>query len=243
MSTTQDENPTTAVSAADTAEAAPTVVEDTAVTPVVHHVPRRGMDWWSEPDPQRAPDGRLDGSVTLDVVEQTTGWAHVRAANGWDGWVDASQLKAGPAPDVTQRAARVSIALSIAGAAIAIIGSFLPWFTGGGSDVSAWDIRVVALFTKKPTDIAIDAGPIILLTALVLLALVLRRPLPGWCALALGGIPLVIGIAGLAFYGDLPGGSTDLGIGIIVTLVGSVVMLAGAAVSPRLAPRPLIRLA
>ena len=125
----------------------------------------------------------------------------------------------------------------------ATIGSFLPWLTGGGADVTAWDIRVIALFTKEPTDLAIDAGPIILLTALALHALVLRRPLPAWAAVALGGIPLVLGIAGLSFYGDLPGSSADLGIGIIVTLAGGVVMLAGTAISPRMLPRPLIRLA
>jgi hypothetical protein len=215
----------------------------TELLAATHHVPPGGMDWWSEPDPESAPDGRLDALVPLEVLEETVGWARVRASNGWEAWVDASQLVAGPAPDPTRRATRVSIALSIAGAAIAIIGSFLPWFTTGGADVSAWDIRVVALFTKEPTDLAVDAGPIILLTALVLVMLVLRRPLPAWAALALAAVPLVVGIAGLSFFRDLPGSGADLGIGVIVTLAGGFVMLAGAALSPRMLPRPLIRLA
>lgn len=223
---------------------APAAPEDaTATLPAAtHHAPRPGMDWWSEPDPQRVADGRLDALLPLDVLDESTGWARVRAANGWEGWVDAAQLVAGAAPDPTARAARVSIAVSIAGAALAIVGSFLPWFAGGGADVNAWDIRVLALFTHKPTDVAIDAGPIILLTALTMLALVLRRPLPAWAALALAGVPLVLGVAGLFFFFDLPAGSTDLGIGLYATLAGAAVMLAGVSMSPRMLPRPLIRL-
>jgi hypothetical protein len=140
------------------------------------------------------------------------------------------------------KAARISITLSIVGAALAIVGSFLPWYSAGGADVTAWDLRAVALITREPTDVSLEAGPILLLVALTLVALVLRRPLPAWAALLLAGVPLVLGAAGLLFYLDLPGASADLGIGLIATLLGAVVMLAGLALSPRMLPRPLIRL-
>ena len=239
-------------------------------------VPDDGMPWWGEPDPQRDAEGDLDPRLPLVVLEETTGWAHVRCENDFECWVDAAllvelratdvvvenappeavpeptepveapletELVAAPAASRMGKDARVSIALSIAGAALAIVGGFLPWYSAGGADATAWDIRVVALFTKEPTDVSLQVGPILLLAALSLLALALRRPLPAWAALAVAGVPLVLGLAGLAFYSDLPGSSTSLGIGVIATLAGSLVMLAGLALSPRMVPRPLIRIA
>jgi SH3-like domain-containing protein len=253
---------------------------------VSHRVVTGGASWWATPDPQRPPAGRLDPGLAVLVLEETTGWAHVRCENGFECWVDAGvlvpdaptmptparpgatlaepaaatdpeQVAAPSAVDATEarlvesptrragpgRAATVSVWLSIAGAAIAIVGSFLAWFSQGGSDLTAWDIRLVALFTHEPTDLALKAGPVLLLAALSLAALVLRRPLPAWGALLLAAVPLVIGAAGVSFYLDLPGSSTSLGIGVIVTLAGAFVMLAGLLVSPRMLPRPLIRIA
>ena len=109
--------------------------------------------------------------------------------------------------------------------------------------MTAWDIRVVALFTRGPTDVSVEVGPVLLLVALSLVALVLRRPLPAWAALALAGVPLVLGAAGVFFYLDLPGSSADLGIGLLATLAGAFVMLAGVALSPRMLPSPLVRIA
>jgi hypothetical protein len=215
-------------------------------------VPAGGIDWWSEPDPEREPDGTLDAFLAVEVPEETTGWAHVRASNGWEGWVDANLLVAGEATEAVRAAspgprmgkgARISIGLSIAGAALAIVGGFLPWYSAGGADVTAWDIRLIALLTKEPTDVSLEVGPVLLLAALSVIALVLRRPLPAWAAIALAGVPLVLGAAGLFFYLDLPGSSADLGIGVLATLAGALVMLAGVALSPRMVPRPLIRLA
>jgi hypothetical protein len=226
--------------------------EPAVVLAATHHVPPGGIDWWSDPDPEREPDGTLDPFLAVEVPEETTGWAHVRASNGWEGWVDASLLVAGDATETLASAsprprvgkgARISIALSIAGAVIAIVGGFLPWYSAGGADVTAWDIRLVALLTKEPTDMSLEVGPVLLLAALSLVALVLRRPLPAWAAIALAGVPLVLGVAGLLFYLDLPGSSADLGIGVIATLIGAVVMLAGVALSPRMVPRPLVRFA
>ena len=241
--------------AADATEPAADATEPALALAPTHHVPAGGIDWWSEPDPERQPDGTLDAFLAVEVPDETTGWAHVRASNGWEGWVDASLLVAGEAAETAAfavptatatdpigKAARISIGLSIAGAVLAIVGGFLPWYSAGGADATAWDIRVVALFTKEPTDVSLEVGPILLIAALTLLALALRRPLPAWASLALAGVPLVLGLAGLAFFSDLPGSSTSLGIGVVATLAGALVMLAGVALSPRMLPRPLIRL-
>jgi hypothetical protein len=253
-------------------------------------VPDAGLSWWSEPDPERDADGTLDARLPVQVLEETTGWAHVRCENEFECWVDAAllvetapaeapteveeaptavdeaptdvdeatevqdaptevqeapveaEVRAAPLATPMGKDARISIGLSIAGAVIAMVGGFLPWYSTGGADVTAWDIRLVALFTKEPTDLSLEVGPVLLITALSALALLLRRPLPAWAALALAGVPLVLGIAGFAFYSDLPGSAADLGLGVIVTIVGGVVMLAGLLVSPRMLPRPLIRL-
>jgi hypothetical protein len=271
MSTSTQGEDVTEVSATAPVEATEPEVALTAT----HRVPDDGMPWWGEPDPERDADGRLDPRLPVEVLEETTGWAHVRCANAFECWVDAARLlevepATAPAPleptevtdatdatdatDETQlvetapspasmgRAARVSIALSLAGALLAIVGGALPWYSARGVDVTAWDLRVVALFTRESTDVSLEVGPLLVVTALTALALVLRRPLPAWASLALAGVPLVLGVAGIAFFLDLPGSSTDLGIGLVITLLGGVVMLAGLAVSPRMLPRPLVRL-
>jgi hypothetical protein len=251
--------------------------ETSVVFAATRRVPDGGMPWWAEPDPERDAQGDLDARLPVQVLEETTGWAHVRCENDFECWVDAALLVEAEATETAEetketdtrpaeepaeveatdtaafatpttatdpmgKAARISIGLSIAGAVLAIVGGFLPWYSAGGADATAWDIRVVALFTKEPTNLSLEVGPLLLLAALSLLALALRRPLPAWASLALAGVPLVLGLAGLAFYSDLPGSSTSLGIGVIVTLAGAFVMLAGVALSPRMLPRPLIRL-
>ncbi|HEY8217148.1 MAG TPA: SH3 domain-containing protein [Acidimicrobiia bacterium] len=235
----QDEDITEAGAATTTID----VTETAAVPAATHHVPEGGMDWWSDPDPSQEPAGSMEANVPVAVLEDTTGWARVQASNGWEGWVDAGLLERGAASRARmEKAARISIGLSLVGAALVIVGGFLPWYSAGGADASAWDIRLVALLTHEPTDVSLDAGPILLITALSALALLLRRPLPAWAALALAGVPLLLGVAGLTFYLDLPGSGTDLGIGVIATLAGAVVMLAGLVVSPRMVPRPLVRI-
>ena len=233
-----------------------------------HRVPDGGMPSWSTPDPAQAADGSLEGTLPVQVLEETTGWAHVRCSNGWECWVDAGRLVATdaasstapvpgppPVPAPAQAAAPAaagaagpnvrsvpSVWLSIMGAALAIVGGFLPWYSAGGIDVNAWDIRILTLFTREESDLAVLTGVLLLIAALSVLPLLTGRLLPGWASMALAGVPTIIGVAGLTFYYDLPDPRPDLGIGLFMTLVGAVVMAGGAAVSPRLLPRPLIRL-
>lgn len=59
-----------------------------------HKVPMQGMTAWAKPDPQAAQLARLDPGLDLEVVERFGDWAHVRASNGWMGWVDGRALQA-----------------------------------------------------------------------------------------------------------------------------------------------------
>jgi hypothetical protein len=59
-----------------------------------HLVPDAGIDTWSDPDPAKPADNRIEGGQPVEVIEETTGWAHVRCTNGWEAWVDAAKLVA-----------------------------------------------------------------------------------------------------------------------------------------------------
>ena len=59
-----------------------------------HLVPASGVDTWTEPDPEKQPDNRIEAGQPVELIEETTGWAHVRCTNGWETWVDASKLEA-----------------------------------------------------------------------------------------------------------------------------------------------------
>jgi hypothetical protein len=217
------------------------VSADTAFAPT-HHVPDGGIASWSSPDPQRGADGRLAGGLPVRLLEENTGWAHVRCTNGWETWVDARLLVAGASGGTSPPVwSPLTVWLGIVGAALAIGGSFLPWYSAGAIHITAWDLRLVTLVTHEPSNVAIDAGPILMVVVLAVLPLLTRRVLPGWAALGLAGVPATIGVLAVILYGDLPEPRPDLGIGVLVTFAGGLVMGAGVALSPRLLPRPLVR--
>lgn len=57
-------------------------------------VPAGGTLAWPAPDPA-APAIRLAPGLELEVVHQQGAWTHVRASNGWMGWVDGRILEGG----------------------------------------------------------------------------------------------------------------------------------------------------
>jgi hypothetical protein len=57
-----------------------------------HLVPPGGMAAWNAPDPSRQPIVNLPERLELIVEERAGAWAHVRAVNGWRGWVDGRRL-------------------------------------------------------------------------------------------------------------------------------------------------------
>jgi hypothetical protein len=50
------------------------------------------MAAWDVPDPSRPPRLNLPERLELVVEGQAGAWAHVRAVNGWRGWVDGRRL-------------------------------------------------------------------------------------------------------------------------------------------------------
>jgi len=267
-----------------------------------HTAPATGLDTWAEPDPNRAPDNRIDAELAVQVLEETTGWARVRCSNGWETWVDATKLvvidtnafapthtapaggletrekpevdvSPGPRIDAglpvavvktwgdwakvrcengwetwvdaralspvarsatTAGAGQVSplaIWLPIAGAAVAILGGFLPWYSAGGFSTDAWDIPIVTLFTHNDSEFDLKTGLVLLLVALALIPLLTQRPLPFLAAGALAGVATTIGILGFVLYFDLPEPRPDIGIGLVLVLVGGIAMAAGPLLS------------
>jgi hypothetical protein len=59
-----------------------------------HQAPVGGIDTWAVPDPSKPPDHHIDADQPVQLLEETTGWAHVRCTNDWEAWVDASKLVA-----------------------------------------------------------------------------------------------------------------------------------------------------
>jgi hypothetical protein len=57
-----------------------------------HLVPPGGMPAWLTPDPASPPFGLLPERLDLVVDGWSGAWAHVRAGNGWRGWVDGRLL-------------------------------------------------------------------------------------------------------------------------------------------------------
>lgn len=56
-----------------------------------HKVPVEGLPAWQVPDGSTPAVG-LAGGLELELVQRVADWGHVRASNGWTGWVDARRL-------------------------------------------------------------------------------------------------------------------------------------------------------
>ena len=57
-----------------------------------HLVPAGGLVAWEHPDPSLPPVAVLPERVELAIESSYGDWAHVRAQNGWIGWVDGRRL-------------------------------------------------------------------------------------------------------------------------------------------------------
>ncbi|MGZ5128240.1 MAG: SH3 domain-containing protein [Actinomycetota bacterium] len=56
-----------------------------------HHVPAEALPAYQAPMPG-TPVAMLDPDLPVMVLEHRGDWAHVRAVNGWEGWVDGRRL-------------------------------------------------------------------------------------------------------------------------------------------------------
>jgi hypothetical protein len=113
------------------------------------------------------------------------------------------------------------------GAVLIVIGGFLPWLSGNGRTVSAWNIHIMALIPKGGSG-GVMTGVLLLTAAVVLVPYVVRRRLPT----AVRVIPALIAIntAGAALVAGLRiDPRISPGLGLLLTLAGGVLMIMGEA--------------
>jgi hypothetical protein len=215
-----------------------------------HRVPATGLDARPRPDVNLAPTARLDAGIPVAVEDSWGEWVKVRCSNGWTAWVDGRNLPTATAADAVAPGAvapataaasagapsatssPLALWLPIAGAALAILGGVLPWYSVGGESISAWDIPVDTLVTHDASDFFLDTGPVLLVLALAALPLLTRRLLPPWAYLALAAVAIVLAVLGFVLYLDFDEPRPDLGIGLILTMIGGLVIGGGALAGP-----------
>lgn len=211
----------------DTAEVDPVA----AAWSPTHRVPAGGMRAWNDPDPAAQPASRLEARVELTVAERRGDWARVVGVNGWTGWVDARKLEAvRPTGTSGIELGNLSIRpLPAAGAVILLLAAFLPWVSGQGASLSAFDLALSSLWS----DVAVGTpylGWLILAFVAAAVFLAATAPRPGVSSL-LGTLSVA---TGAVFAVQLYRGASDSGatIGQVFDLVGLAVwaMIAAGAV-------------
>ena len=193
-----------------------------------HRVPDGGLQAWSEPDGSGPSVAQLDPDLPVELIERRGDWAEVRCSNGWQGWVDARQLRITAArPQGSSFLTEASVAgvgISAAlGAVLVVVGSLLPWYTVGSVTTSAWHVPVKFVITGTGST-GVNTGPILLVVVLVLLPVVLRRALPFWVLPIIAAVPAVMGLGGL-IRGLRATPSLHPGVGLILVLAGAVLIL------------------
>lgn len=111
------------------------------------------------------------------------------------------------------------------GAALIVIGSFLPWLSGNGRTVSAWNIHILALVPKGGSG-GVMTGVLLLTAVVVLVPYVVRRRLPTLVRV----LPALIAVntAGAALVSGLRvDPRVSPGLGLLLTLAGGVLMIMG----------------
>ncbi len=127
------------------------------------------------------------------------------------------------------------------GAAMVILGSFLPWLSSGGKSVSAWGIPLITLIPGgSGRGGGLTIGPLLLATVLVLLPYAIRRALP--LALRLVLAALATNFAGLVMMLGLHANPLLFpGVGLLLVLAGGVLLLVGEAGARRTDQREVLQ--
>lgn len=207
------------------------IPETSSGAPATHRVAAGGAGTRPRPEATDPPDQHLEPGLEVVELVRWGQWSFVRCTNGWETWVNASDLSRGSRAG--GEGDHLAIWVPIGGAALVVLGSVLAWFSAAGASASAWDLPWIGLATRDATDVNIDAGPLLLVVVLVGAALLMKRALAGWMVGALGSFAALTALLGFWFYFDLPDPRPNLGVGLVLTLVGALVMLAGAVVPRR----------
>lgn len=195
-----------------------------------HRVGGQGAPTRPRPETSDPSDHRLEPALEVVELVRWGAWSNVRCSNGWETWVEMSKLD--PMTGSGVDGGPLAIWLPIGGAAAVVLGSLLAWFSSRGASVDAWDLPWVGLATRDATDVNIDAGPLLLVVLVVAVALLIGRALPVWAVVVPGAFALVTALLGFWSYFDFEP-RPDLGVGLILTFLGSLVMLAGATLPRR----------
>ena len=203
-----------------------------------HRVPLTGLKAWATPDASQPAAADLAPNLDVQLLRWWGEWAEIRCSNGWTAWVGGRQLVATAAAPTGLTAATVQerlrdvplpagvSPLAAGGAALMLLGSFLPWLSAGPFDVNAWDVPFLFLFTGEDTLSGFDIGLVILVVAVavVVVPLLTKRPLD--TNLLLGAAAVAIGIAVLHFLrvAMTDGSDLSVGFGTVVTAIGGVLL-------------------
>lgn len=115
--------------------------------------------------------------------------------------------------------------LAVVGVALAIGGGFLPWFDSLGGTVSAWQLPAQRLVSG--TSSGVTVGPFLLVTAIALLPILVRRPLPMVLTVLAGAVAVNAGVMAIVLALRSGPGVTP-GIGTVLTVVGGFLVIFGA---------------
>lgn len=196
------------------------MVSETGYLPT-HLVPEGGLPAWDQPDPGRPPVAQLDPRLPVQLLRTWDAWAEVLASNGWTGWVDGRLLVASR-PGLSTTAGAVVRPLALTGVALAVVGTFLPWFSAGGESLSGWDVPLRFLVAGTGGD-GVKAGPFLLLTAVAVLPMLAPRSFPDWLVVAGGAVAgnAATLALGRVLSADL---ELDVGVGVPMTLAGAALL-------------------
>ena len=180
-----------------------------------HRVPTAGLQAWSTPDASQAPAANLAPNLDVQLLRWWGEWAEIRCSNGWTAWVGGRQLipndqyasQPTPLATVQQRVKDVPLPagvspLAAGGAALMVLGSFLPWLSidvfGSSVTANSWDVPFLYLATGENTLSGLDIGLILLVAAVAVVAIPLltKRPLDTSVLLGIG----ILAVATAALY-------------------------------------------
>jgi hypothetical protein len=206
-----------------------------------HRVPPVGLQAWQSPDASQPAAANLAPNLDVQLLRWWGEWAEIRCSNGWTAWVGGRQLvpfggaaaQGGASLNSLQgRLKDVPLPagvspLAAGGAALMLLGSFLPWISIHGFDSSGWDVPFFALLTGKATITGFKLGLVLLVVAagVVGVPLLTKRPLDANLLLVAGGVALA---SFVLFFIRLSSNhfsaGASVGFGAYITAVGGVLL-------------------
>jgi hypothetical protein len=219
-----------------------------------HRTPPGGIATYPEPDAGVAPGPNATSGLDVQVLEQWGDWAKILCSNGWSAWVDGRRLlpRSGNAPRAQTHGSSSATGIdratvvAFAGAALVLIGSFLPWTRSvqGSETTNAFDIKATFLVDYETVG---DNGPKIGWLSLVIVAavaVVVLRKLDDRARLACG----IAAVAVAALYilqlqrllgsypadADVPGLIDYVGIGALLAGAGGLVIVFAPKIADRI---------